>query len=69
MTYYEVWGYDTFAGEEYSCGRYSSQSEAQRVLNKHEASVVKTQDKALRDTFSIIRVTDEDTKHQEQEEK
>lgn len=69
MTYYEVWGYDTFACEEYSCGRYSSLSEAQRVLNKHKASVAKTQDEALRDTFSIIRVTDEDIKCQEQKEK
>lgn len=69
MTYYEVWGYDTFASESYFCGRYSSQSEAQKVLNRHEVKVAKSQDAALRDTFSIATMTDEDIALRKQRER
>lgn len=67
MTYYEVWGWDTFAGESYSCGRYATLAEAQRVMKKQEESVL-SQDKDLRDTFSIQQVTDEDIRNRKERE-
>lgn len=67
MTYYEVWGWDTFAGESYSCGRYATLEEARRVMKKQEESVL-SQDKDLRDTFSIQKVTDEDIRNREKRE-
>lgn len=36
MRYYEVWGWDTFAGEEYFCGRYNTRKEAVKELLKKE---------------------------------
>ncbi len=67
MTYYEVWGWDTFAGEAYSCGRYATLAQAQHVLKKQEESVL-SQDEDLRDTFSIQKVTDEDIRNREKRE-
>lgn len=59
MKYYEVWGWDTFAGEDYFCGRYTSYEEAERVIRKKEKEVESTQDKELQDVFSIVEITDE----------
>lgn len=58
MIYYEVWGWDTFAGEEYFCGRYTSRELAESVCKKKREDVAKTQDKGLRDTFSIVEISD-----------
>ena len=69
MIYYEVWGYDTFAHEDYSCGRYTTYREAEKVLKEQEADVEKTQDEALRDTFSIVKITDEGIKLRDEQEK
>lgn len=55
---YEVWGYDTFAGEDYLCGTYNTRSEAQRMMRKMERKVL-NQDASLRDTFEILEVTEE----------
>lgn len=55
---YEVWGYDTFAGEDYLCGTYNTRSEAQRMMRKMERKVL-SQDVSLRDTFEVLEVTEE----------
>ena len=55
---YEVWGYDTFAREDYLCGTYSTRREAQQVMRKMECRV-QGQPSSLRDSFSILEVTDE----------
>ena len=55
---YEVWGYDTFAGEDYLCGTYGTRSEAQQMLRKMERRV-QSQPASLRDTFEILEVTEE----------
>ncbi len=55
---YEVWGYDTFAGEDYLCGTYNTRSEAQRMMRKMEHRV-QSQPALLRDTFEILEVTEE----------
>lgn len=59
MIYYKVWGYDTFANEDYSCGQYTTYEEAEKVLKEKEANVEKTQDEVLRGTFSIVKIIDE----------
>lgn len=69
MTYYEVWGYDTFAHEDYLCGRYNTYVEAQRVMRKHEAEVRKSQNADLRDTFCITTVTEKDIELREEKER
>ena len=69
MTYYEVWGYDTFAHEDYLCGRYNTYAEAQRVMRKHEAEVKKSQDEDLRDTFCITTVTEKDIELRDEKER
>ena len=55
---YEVWGYDTFARENYLCGTYSTRREAQQMMRKMERRV-QGQSSSLRDSFSILEVTDE----------
>lgn len=69
MTYYEVWGYDTFSREDYLCGRYTSYAAAQKTLRKHEAEVKKSQDEELRDTFCITTVTEKDIELREEKER
>lgn len=70
MKYYEVWGWDTFAGEEYFCGRYNTRQEAVKELSKKEKEVKKTQDEGIRDTYSIAEVTDDEIiKREEAEER
>lgn len=54
---YEVWGYDTFAREDYLCGTYSTRREAQQMMRKMERRV-QGQPSSLRDSFSIL-VTDD----------
>jgi hypothetical protein len=68
MRYYEVWGWDTFAGEEYFCGRYNTRKEAVKELLKKEKGVEKTQDESIRDTYSILEVTDDEIEKREKEE-
>ena len=55
---YEVWGYDTFAGEDYLCGTYSTRNEAQQMFRKMERRAL-SQPVSLRDTFEVLEVTDE----------
>ena len=55
---YEVWGYDTFSGEDYLCGTYSTRNEAQQMLRKMECRAL-SQPVSLRDTFEVLEVTDE----------
>lgn len=69
MTYYEVWGYDTFAREDYLCGRFTSYAAAQKALRKHETEVKKSQDEELQDTFCITTVTDKDIELREEIER
>lgn len=69
MTYYEVWGYDTFAGEDYLCGRFTSYAAAQKALRKHETEVKKSQDEELRDTYCIATVTGKDIELREEKER
>ncbi len=68
MKYYEVWGWDTFAGEDYFCGRYTSYEEAERVIRKKEKEVESTQDKELQDVFSIVEITDEGIRTRDEEQ-
>lgn len=56
---YEVWGYDTFAHEDYLCGTYNTRSEAQRMMQKM-ARRVQGQNASLRDTFSVAVVVEEE---------
>ena len=55
---YEVWGYDTFSGEDYLCGTYSTRNEAQQMLRKMERRAL-SQPVSLRDTFEVLEVTEE----------
>jgi len=64
---YEVWGYDTFAREDYLCGTYSTRSEAQQMMRKMERGV-QGQPSSLRDSFSILEVTDEVDEERSQRE-
>ena len=38
MKYYEVWRQDTFAGEDYFCGRYLTRQEAVEACKKRKKS-------------------------------
>ncbi len=60
MRYYEVWGWDTFAGIDYFCGRYMTRKEAVEELLTQKKEAEETQDKEIRDTFSIVEVTDDE---------
>lgn len=55
---YEVWGYDTFANEDYLCGTYNTSSEARRMMQKMVRRV-QGQNASLRDTFSVVEVEEE----------
>lgn len=55
---YEVWGYDTFSGEDYLCGTYSTRKEAQQML-RNMVRRVQGQPPSLRDTFAVLEVTEE----------
>ncbi len=65
MKYYEVWGWDTFAHEDYCCGRFETRAEAEKVLAEQEAEVASSQPEDLRDTFSIAEVSDEDIRNRQ----
>lgn len=69
MTYFEVWGYDTFAREDYLCGRFTSYAAAKKELRKLGAEVKNLQDVGLQDTFCITIVTDKDIRLREEREK
>ncbi len=64
--YYEVWGTDTFAGEDYLCGTFTSPEEANLLCRNQQYKVAKTQDEGLRDTFWVSKVTEEEIKEREQ---
>lgn len=68
MKYYEVWGWDTFAGEDYFCGRYTTRQAAENERRKKEKDVAKTQDEEIRDTYSIVEITDEGIAAREKEQ-
>ena len=68
MKYYEVWGQDTFAGEDYFCGRYLTRQEAVEALLQKEKEVEKTQDEEIRDTYSIIVITENEIEEREKEQ-
>jgi hypothetical protein len=59
MKHYEVWGRDTFAGEDYCCGRFETRAEAEKMLAEQEAEVAGSQPEDLRDTFCIVELGDE----------
>ena len=67
MKYYEVWGWDTFAGEDYFCGRYLTRQEAIEALRQQERKVEKTQDKEIRDTYSITVITEDENEEREKD--
>ena len=54
---YEVWGYDTFAHEDYLCGTYKTRYEADNMM-RNMVRKVQRQSHSLRDSFSIL-VTDD----------
>lgn len=68
MKYYEVWGWDTFAGEDYFCGRYLTRQEAVEALLQKEKEVEKTQDEEIRDTYSITVITENEIEEREKEQ-
>ena len=57
-TKYEVWGYDTFADEDYLCGTFNSKSEALKKMREMEHRA-QGQDVSLRDTFEVLEVTED----------
>lgn len=52
MKHYEVWGWDTFAYEDYFCGSYSTRKEAEEYIKKHEIEIAEYQDEGLRDRYT-----------------
>lgn len=67
MAYYEVWGWDAFAREEYLCGRYPSRRKAEDVCVRLRGNAKRSQGSGLRDTFSVREVKGDDIKRQERE--
>lgn len=65
MTHYEVWGWDTFSGEDYFCGRFPSREAAEAECKRNEEKA-QTQSKELRDTFSIVALADGEISGQKQ---
>jgi len=50
---WRVYGYDTFAGEDYFIGAFLSETEAQECAKKQEKILEQTQDESLRDRVWI----------------
>lgn len=57
-TLYQLWGCDSFSNEVYNCGVYRHRSSAYRAKHKHELEEAKNQDSELRDTFTIVPITE-----------
>lgn len=65
MIYYEVWGTDTFALEDYFCGRYTSREKAYQACEENEKKVSEFQDADLRDTFCVVKISDDEINERE----
>lgn len=64
---YELWGWDTFSGESYFCGRFESREEAEIEKAREEKEVLKHQSEGLRDSYWIQEITPSEINAREQE--
>lgn len=64
---YELWGWDTFSGESYFCGRYETRAEAEAEKAKEEEETWKHQSEGLRDSYWIKEITSSEVEERERE--
>ena len=64
---YELWGWDTFSGESYFCGRFESREEAEIEKAREEKETLKLQSEGLRDSYWIQEITPSEIETREQE--